>query len=323
MAVLVVAEHRLGKLQDVTLEVLEKAVQVAASAGTEVKAAVMGHEVAGLAADLARYPVGEVLVVQDPKLSDYTPEGYGAALAALLEREEAEMILAAHTATGYEFLPRIATDLDRPLVTAAVDVSWEDGKAVATRTGYNGKVAVEIAMGGSAPVFVTLRPATFKQAEPTGQEAPVTLPDLDLSALEIQREVLGYEKPESEDIDIAEADVVVTVGRGIRERENIRLAEDLAAVLRGVVGASRPVVDKGWLPWSRQVGSSGKTVTPKLYIACGVSGAMQHLTGMKGAKTIVAINIDPTAPIFSVAHYGAVGDLLEILPGLVKELGKG
>ena len=323
MGIVVVAEHRQGKLQDPTLEVLAKAAELATSAETEAKVVLLGHEVEDLAADLARYPVKEVLVVEHPSLEAYTPEGYGAALAALLGHEKAELVLAAHTATGYEFLPRVAADLGRPLVTAAIDVGFDDGFVIATRTGYNGKVAVELAMEGGGPAFVTLRPATFSAAEPGSGEAPVTVVDLDLSALRIDREVRGYAKPESGDVDIAEADVVVAVGRGIKEKANIALAEDLAAALGGVVGASRPIIDNGWLPWDRQVGSSGKTVAPKLYIALGVSGAMQHLTGMKGSQTIVAINIDPTAPIFSVAHYGAVGDLFEIVPSLLKELGKG
>lgn len=323
MAILVVAEHRQGKLQDPTREVLGKAAEVAAAAQTVVKAVLMGDGVADLAAELARYPVQEVLVVEDPALKDYTPEGYGAGLVAVLGREESELVLAAHTATGYEFLPRVATDMGRPLVTAAVDVGLDDGVVVATRTGYNGKVAVEIAMEGGGPAFVTLRPATFPAAEPGSKEAPVLPADMDLSDLRIHREVRGYGKPESGDVDIAEADVVVTVGRGIKEKEHIKLAEDLAAALGGVVGASRPIVDNGWLPWNRQVGSSGKTVAPKLYVALGVSGAMQHLTGMKGSQTIIAINIDPTAPIFSVAHYGAVGDLFEVIPSLLRELQKG
>ncbi|MFQ5908432.1 MAG: electron transfer flavoprotein subunit alpha/FixB family protein [Thermoplasmata archaeon] len=323
MGVLVVAEHRQGKLQDPTWEVLGKAAEVAASATTEVKAVLLGDGVSDLAAELSGYPVKEVLVVEDPRLKDYTPEGYGTALATLLKHEEADLVLAAHTATGYEFLPRVAADMARPLVTAAMDVSLVDGSAIATRTGYNGKVAVEIAMEGGGPAFVTLRPATFTPAEPGGTKAPITPVDVDLSTLQVQREVQGYARPESEDVDIAEADVVVTVGRGIKEKENIRLVEDLAAALGGVVGASRPVVDNGWLPRGRQVGSSGKTVNPKLYVAAGVSGAMQHLAGMKGSQTIVAINIDPTAPIFSVADYGAVGDLFEIIPRLLKELQKG
>jgi electron transfer flavoprotein alpha subunit len=309
-------------LQDPTLEVLGKAAEVASLAKTESRAVLLGHDVSDLATELARYPLEEVLVVENPALKDYTPEGYGAALAALLADREIELVLAAHTATGYEFLPRVAADMGRPLVTAAFDVGLTDGGVVASRTGYNGKVAVEVALEGGGPAFVTLRPATFPAAEPRSGAAPITAVDLDLSDLRIQREVLGYAKPESGDVDIAEADVVVTVGRGIKEKENISLAEDLAAALGGVVGASRPIVDNGWLPWSRQVGSSGKTVAPKLYIGLGVSGAMQHLTGMKGAKTIVAVNIDPTAPIFSVAHYGAVGDLFEIIPSLLLELQK-
>ncbi|MFQ5986680.1 MAG: electron transfer flavoprotein subunit alpha/FixB family protein, partial [Thermoplasmata archaeon] len=267
MTVLVVVEHRQGKIQDPTWEVLGQAGKVAASAGVDAKALLMGEGVGDLASELARYPMKEILIVEDPKLKDYTPEGYGAGLAGVLEQEEAELVLAPHTATGYEFLPRVAADLGAPLVTAAVDVNLVDGATVATRTGYNGKVAVEIAMEGEGPAFVTLRPATFKAAEPRPQEGPVTAVAVDLGSLQLQREVLGYEKPASEDVDIGEADVVVTVGRGIKEKENIKLAEELAAALGGVVGASRPIVDKGWLPWSRQVGSSGKTVAPKLYVA--------------------------------------------------------
>lgn len=320
MTVLVVAEHRRGRLQDATLEALAKARQVADEAGLPVKAVLLGHQVDDLAARLATYSVDAVLLGDDPKLESYTCEGYSAALRSLLDGEPPMLLLTAHTATGYEYFPRLAAELERPVVTDAVDVAVEDGRVVTTRMAYNGKVAVEIGMDGEPPALVTLRPATFKTAEPTGSEAPVEALPLDLSDLTLTREVLGYEKPETEDVDIAEADVVVSVGRGIKEKENIQLAEELAQVLGGVVAGSRPIVDKGWLPWSRQVGSSGKTVTPKLYVACGISGAMQHLVGMKGAQTIVAINIDPTAPIFSVADYGVVGDLFEVVPALVKAL---
>jgi electron transfer flavoprotein alpha subunit len=321
MGILVVAEHRRGRLEDVTLETISKGREVADAAGLPLKAALFGKDISALAEKLAAYSLEELLVVEDERLEEYTPEGYGAALSSILREEGFRLVMAGHSSTGMEFLPRVAADMAGHVVTDAVDVSIEDGAVLVTRMGYNGKVAVELAVEDAGPCFVTLRPAAFAAAEPGGQ-ADIRRVQVDLSSVEMAREVLGYEKPETEDIDISEADVVVAVGRGIKEKENLNLVEDLAKALGGVVAGSRPIVDKGWLPWSRQVGSSGKTVKPKLYIACGISGAMQHITGMKGSKTIVAINVDPTAPIFSVAHYGIVGDLFQIIPQVLKQLGQ-
>ncbi len=319
MPVLVVVEHRRGGLEETSLEPLAKGREVARAANGALKAVVMGDD-AGVVKTVAALPVDEVLTVAHEALHAYTPEGYGAALRALIQEEEPILVMASHTATGYEYLPRTAADLGKPVVTDAVDVTMEDGALRVTRMGYNGKVAVEMAVEAPDPCFVTLRPGAAKAPAPGADEASVREVGVDLSDVAIQREVLGYEKPATEDIDIAEADVIVAAGRGIKEQENLRLVEELAQALGGVVAGSRPLIDKEWLPWSRQVGSSGKTVRPKLYIACGISGAMQHVTGMKGAQTIVAINVDPTAPIFGVAHYGVVGDLFKVIPVLVKEL---
>ncbi|MFQ5838508.1 MAG: electron transfer flavoprotein subunit alpha/FixB family protein [Thermoplasmata archaeon] len=322
MGILVVAEHRRGRVEEVTLEVISKGREIADGAGMSLRLALLGKDTSSMASELASYPVDEVLVVDDDLLQEYTPEAYGGALAALLELENYRLVMGGHSSTGMEFIPRIAGDLGSPLVTDAVDVRVEGSTVLVTRMGYNGKVAVELAVEPSGPCFVTLRPAAFKAAEPSAT-APVRRVQVDMGSLDVKREVLGYEKPEAEDIDISEADIVVAAGRGIREKENLKLMEDLARALGGVVAGSRPIVDKGWLPWSRQVGSSGKTVRPKLYIACGISGAMQHITGMKGSETIVAINVDPTAPIFSVAHYGIVGDLFQVIPQVLKQLGEG
>lgn len=319
MTVLVVVEHRRGQLEETSLEPLAKGREVAQAAEGGLKAVVLGAD-AALVETVAALPVDEVLTVAQEPLASYTPEGYGAALRALIQEEKPLLVLTCHTATGYEFLPRAAGDLGKPLVTDAVDVALEDGELRVTRMGYNGKVAVELAVERPDPCFVTLRPGAAKAPSPGGGKAPVREVEVDLGDLPLRREVLGYEKPESGDVDIAEADVIVAAGRGIKEKENLQLVEDLAKALGGVVAGSRPLIDKEWLPWSRQVGSSGKTVRPKLYLACGISGAMQHLTGMKGAQTIVAINVDPTAPIFGVAHYGVVGDLFKVIPALMKEL---
>lgn len=319
MSVLVVVEHRRGEVQETSLEPLAKGREVAQAAQGELKAVVLGAEPAVVEA-VAALPVDEVLAVSHAALQAYTPEGYGAALRALIQKEAPLVVMASHTATGYEFLPRTAADLGKPVVTDAVNVALEDGELRVTRMGYNGKVAMELAVETPDPCFVTLRPGAAKAPAPGDEGASVREVDLDLAGLSVQREVEGYEKPETGDIDIAEADVIVAAGRGIKEKENLKLIEDLAQALGGVVAGSRPLIDKEWLPWSRQVGSSGKTVRPKLYVACGISGAMQHVTGMKGAQTIVAINVDPTAPIFAVAHYGVVGDLFKVIPALMKEL---
>lgn len=323
MSILVVAEHRGGQLEETTLEAISKGRKVSEAAKTQLKTVLLGRDLSTTATELASYPLDEVLVIEDDRLEHYTPEGYSGALSLLLGEEDFSIVIAGHTATGYEFLPRVAADLKKPIVTDAVNIEVTGSTVLATRMGYNGKVAVELAVERPDPCFLTLRPGGSKAAKRSGESAPVRAVGLDLSSVEIQREILGYETPEVEDVDISEADIVVAAGRGIREEENLKLIEKLAGALGGVVAGSRPIIDKGWLPWSRQVGSSGKTVRPKLYIACGISGAMQHVTGMKGSQTIVAINVDPTAPIFAVAHYGIVGDLSKVIPQLIKALGRG
>ncbi len=323
MAILVVAEHRDGILDETTMEALGKGRELSALAGVPLKVAILGKDIGPLTSELISYPVDEVLAVENERLERYTPEGYSGALSQLLQQDSYGLVMAGHTATGYEFLPRVAGDLDKPCVTDAVDLVLEGGGAIVTRMGYNGKVAVELQVAQADPCFITLRPGVAKALGRSGDGAKATEVSLDLSGLEVFREVLGYEKPETEDIDITEADVIVAAGRGIKEQENLKLIEDLAKALGGVVAGSRPVIDREWLPWSRQVGSSGKTVRPKLYVACGVSGAMQHVTGMKNSQTIVAINVDPTAPIFGVAHYGVVGDLFKVIPAILKGMDQG
>ncbi len=309
-------------MDETTGEAIGKGIEVSEGAGLPLKAALFGKGLDSLASELASYPLDEVLVVEDDRLESYAPEVYSAALRQLLQAEEYTLVMAGHTATGYEFLPRVAGDLEKPCVTDAVNVTLEAQGAVVTRMGYNGKVAVELRVDRADPCFVTLRPGVAKAPGKSGGGVSVTKASLKSDGLEAYREILGYEKPETEDIDISEADVVVAVGRGIKEKENLKLIEDLAEALGGVVAGSRPIIDKDWLPWSRQVGSSGKTVRPKLYVACGISGAMQHITGMKNSKTIVAINVDPTAPIFGVAHIGVVGDMFKVIPALLKGLGR-
>lgn len=317
--ILVLAEHLEGKLAPSTPELIGKARELAAQSGGSVKAAILGHGVGALAEAVARYGV-EVFQVEDPALAEYTEGGYGQVVLALLASLGPRILLLAHTAQGYDLAPGIAGQADLPLVTNCVDVRLEGGVLVATRRLLNEKVQGEFALASDRTYVVTLRPGSGTPAEAAtgGKVTPLSVP---VDPGTIRTRFLGLERPQVEDIDIASADVIVAAGRGIQKRENLVLVERLAKLLGGVVGASRPLTDLEWLPKTRQVGQSGKTVRPKLYVACGISGAMQHVAGMKDSGFIVAINTDPSAPIFDVAHVGVVANVLQLLPAVIKELG--
>jgi electron transfer flavoprotein alpha subunit len=316
--VLVLAEHLEGKLAPSTLELVAKGRELAAQSGGVARAVLLGHDTDGLAGALAGHGV-EVLHVDDAALADYTGGGYGQVLVHLLESLQPRVLLVAHTAQGYDLAPGLAGAADLPLVSNCIDVRLESGRLVATRRILNEKVQGEFEIASDRTYVVTMRPGSVKPAEPAagGKVTPMSIP-LDPSA--IRAKCLGLERPEVADIDIASADVIVSAGRGIQKRENLSLVEEFAKLLGGVVGASRPLTDLEWLPKTRQVGQSGKTVRPKLYVACGISGAMQHVAGMKDSGFIVAINTDPSAPIFEVAHVGIVGNVLQLLPLVLRGL---
>jgi electron transfer flavoprotein alpha subunit len=257
--------------------------------------------------------------MDDAALAEYTEGGYGQALRALVESVAPCVVLLAHTAQGYDLAPGLAGAMDLPLVTNCVDVRLDGGKLVVVRRLLNEKVQGEFEVSSEKPYVVTMRPGTTKPAEPS-PGGKVTPAPAAVDASKIRAKFLGIERPQVADIDIAAADIIVSAGRGIQKKENLALVEELAKLLGGVVGASRPLTDLEWLPKTRQVGQSGKTVRPKLYLACGISGAMQHVAGMKDSGLIVAINTDPSAPIFEVAHVGIVGNVLQILPLVVKDL---
>ncbi len=316
--ILILAEHLEGKLAPSTFELIAKGRELASQSGGVLKAALLEHNAGGLAQDLAGYDV-EVLHVDDPALAEYTDGGYQQAVLSLLSSVAPRVLLAAHTPQGYDVAPGIAGFANLPLVTNAVGVRLEGDKLVATRRLFNEKVQGEFEIISERPYVVTLRPGTVKPAQPApgGKITKVSVP---FDASKMQTKCLGLERPQVADIDIASADVIVSAGRGIQKKENLPLVEELATLLGGVVGASRPLTDLEWLPKTRQVGQSGKTVRPKLYVACGISGAMQHVAGMKDAGLIVAINTDPSAPIFEVAHVGVVANVLQLLPAVIKEL---
>ena len=316
--VLLLAEHFEGELAASTFELVAKGRDLTAQSGGTLKAALFGRGTSALAASLAGRGL-EVLHVDDPSLEAYTADAYVQAARALLDSLAPRVLLVAHSAQGYDVAPRLAASADLPLVTNCVDVRLEGRALVATRRLFNEKVQAEFEFASEKTYVVTLRPGSMSPAEaaPGGTVRSVRVtPD----ASTLRTRFLRVERPQVQDIDIASADVIVSAGRGIQKKENLALVEELAKRLGGVVGASRPLTDLEWLPKSRQVGQSGKTVRPKLYIACGISGAMQHVAGMKDSDLIIAINTDPSAPIFEVAHVGVIANALELVPAVLKEL---
>lgn len=316
--ILLVAEHLEGKLAPSTLEIVAKGKELAAQSGGTARAALLGLGASSLGQSLAAYGL-EVLQLDDPALAEYTEGGYGQAVKALVDSMAPRLILLAHTAQGYDLAPALAGTMDLPLAANCLDVRLEGGKLVAKRRLLNEKVQGEFEMASDRPYVVTLRPGSTKPAEAAAGGRVTSVP-VTIDTSRIRTKFLGLERPQVADIDIGGADVIVSAGRGIQKKENLALIEEVAKALGGVVGASRPLTDLEWLPKTRQVGQSGKTVRPKLYVACGISGAMQHVAGMKDSGLIVAINTDPSAPIFEVAHVGVVGNVLQILPLLLKDL---
>ncbi|HYM38880.1 MAG TPA: electron transfer flavoprotein subunit alpha/FixB family protein [Thermoplasmata archaeon] len=316
--ILILAEHLEGKLAPSTLELVAKGRELASQSGGVARAALLGHGAGGLAQTMAGYGL-PVLHIDDPALAEYTDDGYGQALRSLVESNGPRIVLVAHTAQGYDVAPGLAGAMDLPLASNCIDVRLEGQKLVVVRRLLNEKIQGEFELASEKPYVVTLRPGTAKPAEPAPGGSVIPTP-ISIETSKIRTVFLGIERPQVSDIDIAAADVIVSAGRGIQKKENLPMVEEFAKLLGGVVGASRPLTDMEWLPKTRQVGQSGKTVRPKLYVACGISGAMQHVAGMKDAGLIVAINTDPSAPIFEVAHVGIVGNVLQILPLAIKDL---
>lgn len=316
--VLVVAEHREGKLSPTTFELVNLGRSLAERAGGTVKVALLGNGVDAMASQLAVH--AEILLSQHPFLENYSPGGYVQALEWIRKAADPRVVLLPHSPQGYDLAPVLAAAWQAPIVTNCVGLSLEGSTLLATRKILNDKLDVQVEVSSDRPYVATVRPATVKASEPLSSPAPVTKVDVSIDEAKLGARFVRFEKPQVQDIDIAAADIVVSAGRGIKEKKNLALVEEFARLLGGVVGASRPLTDLEWLPKTRQVGQSGKTVRPKLYVACGISGAMQHVSGMKDSGMILAINTDPSAPIFEVAHYGVVANVLELVPALIKAL---
>ncbi|WP_101295278.1 electron transfer flavoprotein subunit alpha/FixB family protein [Halegenticoccus soli] len=312
--VLAVTEHRRGGLRDVSYELVTAGRELADEAGGDLHLAVIGGDVEAFAEDVNRKGVDYVHTVD--RGEEFNHDVYVRAVEALHAELDPAVVLMPNSVNGLDYAPAVANALDLPLVTDAVAFEW-DGALAATREMYNSKVETTVEVDAEA-VAVTIRGGEWPGAEGTG-DAEIAPFDVEIDEDALGSRVIGFEEAGGGDVDISEADVLVSVGRGIEEEENIELVQELADALDATLSASRPIVDNGWLPKNRQVGQSGKVVTPKVYLAIGISGAVQHVAGMKGSETIVAINTDSNAPIFDIADYGIVGDLFEVVPALIDE----
>jgi electron transfer flavoprotein alpha subunit len=315
MTVLAVAEHRRGDLRDVSFEMLTAGRELADATGGDLHVAVISGDVEGYADQLNREGVDAIHTVAHGE--EFNHDVYVQALDQLAGAVDPTYVVTPNSVNGLDYAPALADSLDVPLVTDAVALAADDGLTV-TRELYSGKTEGEIDVAGERAV-VTIRGSEWPAAEGTG-DATVESFDADIDESAVGSTVTGFQEVGAGDVDITDADVLVSVGRGIEEEENIDIIEDLADALDATVSASRPIVDNDWLPKDRQVGQSGKVVTPDVYIAIGISGAVQHVAGMKGSDTIVAINDDPSAPIFDIADYGIVDDLFDVVPALTEQV---
>ncbi|MFN7996729.1 MAG: electron transfer flavoprotein subunit alpha/FixB family protein [Bryobacteraceae bacterium] len=324
MSILVVMEQRAIQgppaWNRMSWETLAAGQQLARELHLPVSAAVLGQGVDALASELAERKLDHVYAVEQDLLKEYTPDTYTSALRQLIEKVQPTYVIFPHTYEVRDYLPKLATALGRVAVSDVVGHRLEDGKVVLVRQLFQGKLSADVRFQGDAPYFASMQAGAYRADQVEAGSAPVEkfAPQLSPSRtkpLELFREAARA-------VDLTAAEIIVSVGRGIKEADNIPIVQKLADALGAELAASRPICDSGWLPMERQVGSSGQTVAPKMYLAVGISGAIQHLVGMKASKTIVAINKDANAPIFEVADYGIVGDLFQVVPALVEEVQK-
>ena len=325
MKLLLITEQREGKWNKVSFEALAAAQQIATQAKGSVSGVVIGQGVVALAEELAGYQVDEVILVENPLLEKYTPDGYAIALKQVVEQAKPDLVVLPHTYQVRDFAPKLAASLNKGMIGDCVGYRHENGKLIFVRQMFQGRTAADVSFQGDGPWIASFQAGAFRAdtvAKKQGGKAPVKPASVALKAEQIRTKPLELFREAKQAVDLTQAPILVSIGRGIKAPENIPLAEKLAKALGAELSASRPICDEGWLPMERQIGSSGQTVSPKLYLALGISGAIQHVVGMKGSRCIVAINKDQNAPIFEIADYGVVGDLFEIVPALTEEVEK-
>ncbi len=323
-SILVVVEQRGGKLNRVSWETIAAGQAIAAQTGWTLEAAVAGSGVATIAGEVAGKKLAKVYAVESAKLEPYTPDAFAHALKSFLEKHPARLVLMPHTYQVRDFVPKLATALGSTAITDTVGYKYEGGKLLFTRQMFQGKFVADVSFSGTGPCFVTFQNGAFRadKVEAGASASPVETVNVDVPDGLVRNKPQEVFKEAKQAVDLTQAEIIVSVGRGIKEQKNIEIAKQLADALGGELAASRPICDNGWLPMDRQIGSSGQTVAPKLYLALGISGAIQHIVGMKGAKSIIAINKDSEAPIFEIADYAIVGNLFDIVPPLIEEVKK-
>lgn len=320
--ILVFAEVREGNFKSINAELVSVGKSLAEKSGGEVNVALLGNDVDAAIEEAKLYPVGKVFVVRNPILKRYSTEGFAGALEAVIESADPTVVLFGATAMGKDLSARVAARLDVALMTDCTEVDFDNGILKVKRPVYSGKVYANVVSTRAGLAMASVRPNIYPISEKSGDGAEVVDVPLQVSEDQIGAVVTAMEGAATGGKDISEADIIVAGGRSMKSAENFKILDDLADVLDAAVGASRAAVDAGYAPHSRQVGQTGKVVNPKLYIACGISGAIQHIVGMRTSKVIVAINKDPNAPIFQHADYGLEGDLFEIVPLLTQDLKK-
>lgn len=322
--ILVVVEQREGKLNRVSWETITAGQAIAAATGWTLEAAVVGSGASSIAAEIASKKVAKVAAIESPKLEPYTPDAFAAGLKQFLTSQQPKLVLMPHTYQVRDFVPKLATAMGRTVISDCIGFKHDGGKLVFTRQMFQGKLAADVSFTSEAPWFVTFQNGAFRgdKAEAGATAAPAESVKVEIADGAIRNRPQEVFKEAKQAVDLTQAEIIVAVGRGIKEQKNIEIAKQLADALGGDLAASRPICDSGWLPMDRQIGSSGQTVAPKLYLALGISGAIQHIVGMKGSRAIVAVNKDAEAPIFEIADYAVVGNLFDIVPPLIEEVKK-
>jgi len=320
--ILVVVEQRAGKLNRVSWETLVAGQAIAADAGWSLEAAVVGSRVSSVANEIASKKLAKVYAIEAEALEAYTPDAFSAALKQFISSAQPRLVLMPHTYQVRDFIPKLATSMGRTVISDCIGFRKDGGKPFFTRQMFQGKFAADVSFSCDAPWFVTFQTGAFRgdQVEAGTGAAPVETVTVDISSDAVRTTPQAPFKEAKQAVDLTQAEIIVSVGRGIKEQKNIELAKQLAETLGAEIAASRPICDSGWLPMDRQIGSSGQTVAPKLYFALGISGAIQHIVGMKGARSIVAVNKDHEAPIFEIADVAVVANLFDVVPILMEEI---
>jgi electron transfer flavoprotein alpha subunit len=320
--ILVFIEHKDCALNKTSLEAVAAAQSIAKDLGLKVSAVIPCDKDCALAEEIRQYALEKVIVAKNEKLGIYTPDGYADAWEDVIKRENPQFVVMAHTYQVRDFAPKVAARLGREVVGDCIRYANNGGKLTFTRRIFLGKLDADVSIEGEAPYFVTFQSGAFRGDNAERGSAPAEVETIDVNVGEIRMQPEEPFQEAKASVDLTKSEIIVAVGRGIKSEENIAKAQELADILGADLAASRPICDAEWLPIDRQIGSSGQTVAPKVYIALGISGAIQHIVGMKNSGTIVAINKDPEAPIFDIADYGIVGDIFEAMPVLVEEIKK-